>query len=291
LVWVDNRGAAQPVPAPKRNYEFPRLSPDGQRLAVRISGGSDSGTDIWLYQFSRGTLSRFTSKANDAETPVWTPDGKRVTYMAPGQIRWKLADGSAGEEVLAGSDRHLHLGGWSPKGDALVARASDTGNIWVLQMNDKKTLRPLVQTPYRMRAATISPDGRWLAYASNDTNRFEVYVQAFPNPGAKYQISRDGGTEPLWAKNGLKLFYRNGDKMMSVAIDAKGDDIEARVPTLLFEGRFAASPGTMGDAWYDVSPDGQRFLMLRDEETPNSTASIVMVQDWTTELKRLAPTK
>jgi serine/threonine-protein kinase len=291
LVWVDNRGAAQPVPAPKRNYEFPRLSPDGQRLAVRISGGSDSGTDIWLYQFSRGTLSRFTSKANDAETPVWTPDGKRVTYMAPGQIRWKLADGSAGEEVLAGSDRHLHLGGWSPKGDALVARASDTGNIWVLQMNDKKTLRPLVQTPYRMRAATISPDGRWLAYASNDTNRFEVYVQAFPNPGAKYQISRDGGTEPLWAKSGLKLFYRNGDKMMSVAIDAKGDDIEARVPTLLFEGRFAASPGTMGDAWYDVSPDGQRFLMLRDEETPNSTASIVMVQDWTTELKRLAPTK
>lgn len=95
-------------------------------------------------------------------------------------------------------------------------------------MNNKRTLRPLLQTPYQMRAATISPDGRWLAYASNDTNRFEVYVQAVPNPGAKIQISTDGGTEPIWAKSGLELFYRNGDKMMSVAIDAKGDSIEPR---------------------------------------------------------------
>ncbi len=156
LVWIDRHGATQPVAAPKRNYEFPRLSPDGQQMAVRINGGSDPGQDIWLYQFARGTLSRFTSKANDAETPVWTPDGKRVAFAMTSsnparQILWKLADGSAGEELLAGSDRHLHLGGWSPKGDALVAMATDTGNIWTLEMADKRTLRPFLQAPYQTR--------------------------------------------------------------------------------------------------------------------------------------------
>src|SRR5262249_35141006 len=156
--------------------------------------GSDPGQDIWLYQFSRGTLSRFTSKANDAETPVWSPDGTRVTFAMTTsnparQILWKLTDGSAGEEVLAGSERHLHLGGWSPKGHALVALATDTGNIWTLEMTGKRTLRPLLQTPYQTRAATLSPDGRWLAYAANDTNRFEIYVQPFPNLSRKFQIS------------------------------------------------------------------------------------------------------
>jgi len=296
LVWVDRHGATQPMAAPKRNYEFPRLSPDGQQMAVRINGGSDPGQDIWLYQFARGTLSRFTSKANDAETPVWTRDGKRVAFAMtvsnpPRQILWKLADGSAGEEVLAGGDRHLHLGGWSAKGDALVATATDTGNIWILEMADKRTLRPLLQAPYQMRAATISPDGRWLAYASNDTNRFEVYVQPFQNLSGKYLISSDGGTEPVWAKNGRELFYRNGDKMMAVAIGEKGDRLEPGTPTLLFEGRFAVSTVSGGDAWYDVSPDGKHFIMLKTEDAPNGGAKFIVVQDWINELKRLVPNK
>jgi len=295
-VWVDRHGAIQPVAAPKRNYEFPRLSPDGQQMAVRINGGSEPGQDIWLYQFSRGTLSRFTSKTNDAETPVWTPDGKRVAFAMttkgnPRQILWKLADGSAGEEVLAGSERHLHLGGWSPKADALVAMATDTGNIWTLEMTDKRTLRPLLQAPYQMRAATVSPDGRWLAYASNDTDRFEVYVQPFPNLNGRYSISSEGGAEPIWAKNSRELFYRNGDKMMAVAISEKDGRLEPGTPTLLFEGRFAVSTVSGNDAWYDVSPDGKRFLMLKTEDAPNGTASIIVVQDWINELKRLVPNK
>jgi len=141
------------------------------------------------------------------------------------------------------------------------------------------------------KEVAISPDGRWLAYAARETNRFEIYVQAFPSPGGKYQISTDGGAEPVWAKNGCELFYRNGDKMTAVSIEAKGDSLEAGTPKPLFEGRFAVSNTSGGDAWYDVSPDGQRFLMLKTEDAPNSTASIVMVQDWMTELKRLVPGK
>ena len=296
LVWVDRRGTVQPVSAPRQNYESPRLSPDGQRAAMTIEGGAGGLRDIWLYQFARGTLSRLAFGEIDAETPVWTPDGKRVTYAVTRsnpvrQIVSKPADGSAGEEVLVGSDHHLHLGGWSPRGDALIAMATDTGHIWILQMTDKRTLRPFLQTPFQMRAATISPDGRWLAYAARETNRFEIYVQAFPSPGGKYQISTDGGAEPVWAKNGRELFYRNGDKMTAVSIEAKGDSLEAGTPKPLFEGRFAVSNTSGGDAWYDVSPDGQRFLMLKTEDAPNSTASIVMVQDWMTELKRLVPGK
>jgi Tol biopolymer transport system component len=296
LVWVDRHGATQPVAAPKRNYEFPRLSPDGQQMAVRINGGSDPGQDIWLYQFARSTLSRFTSKANDAETPVWTSDGKRVAFAMTAsnpsrQILWKLADGSAGQEVLVGSDRHLHLGGWTAKGDALVATATDTGQVWILEMADKRTLRPFLEAPYQIRAATISPDGRWLAYASNDTNRFEVYVQPFPNLSGKYLISSDGGTEPIWAKNGRELFYRNGDKMMAVAISEKDDRLAPGTPTLLFEGRFAVSTVSGSDAWYDVSPDGKHFIMLKTEDLPNGGGSINIVQDWINELKRLVPNR
>ena len=292
-VWVDRRGVVQPVSAPHQNYEFPRLSPDGQRLAMTIEGGGAGTRDIWLYQFARGTLSRLTFGESDAETAVWTPDGKRVAYAVTRgnparQIMWKSADGSGGEERLAGSDRHLHLEGWSPRGDALISVATDAGSIWILQMTDKRTLRSFLQTPCQMGAATISPDGRWLAYASNDTNRFEIYVQAFPTPGGKYQISTDGGCEPMWAKNGRELFYRNGDRMMAVTIETKGDSLEAGTPKPLFERRFSVTTSSGGDAWYDVSPDGQRFLMLRPEET-QTTASIVMVQEWVNEPKRLAP--
>jgi serine/threonine-protein kinase len=299
LVWVDRHGAVQPASVTKRNYQFPRLSPDGQRLAVRIQAagtvGSDKGSDVWLYQFARGTLSRLTFNENDAETPVWTPDGKFVTFAATRgnpvrQILKKPADGSAGEELLAGSDRHLHLGGWSPGGDTLVAMATDTGHIWLLRPADKQALRPFLQTQYQTRAGTISPDGRWLAYASNDSNRFEVYVQAFPGPGAKYQISTDGGAEPIWARNGRELFYRNGDRMMVATIQTQDRRFDAGTPAALFEGHFAVSNVSGGDAWYDVSPDGQRFLMLRPEDS-QSAASIVMVQDSLDELKRLVPTK
>src|SRR5262249_9119144 len=156
---------------------------------------------------------------------------------------------------------------------------------------DKRTLQPFLQTPYQLRAPTIAPNGRWLAYASNETGRFEIYVQAFPNPGAKYQISIDGGAEPIWAKNGRELFYRNSDKMMAVRIVEREDKLEAGTPTLLFEGRFAISSVSGGDAWYDISAEGNRFLMLKNDDSASTSSSIFVVRGWASELKRLAPGK
>jgi hypothetical protein len=296
LVWVDRHGAVQPLPAAHQGYEFPRLSPDGRQLAVSITGGPNAARrDIWVYEFARGTLSRLTSEKNEAETPVWTPDGVRVTYAvdrtAAGRTTRELmsrrADGSGDEESLAKSDHHLHLSAWSPRGDALISVATNTRGIWILRGTDKRTIGSLFQTSFQIRAPSISPDGRWLAYASDDTTRFEIYLQAFPGPGPRYQASRDGGTEPTWARNGRDLFFRNGDKMMAATIAAKGDGLELGTPTLLFEGRFVTVTNPSGDAWYDVSPDAQRFLMLKTDDTHG----ITIVQNWFDELKARVPVK
>jgi len=301
LVWVDRHGGVAPVNVPARNYEYPRLSPDGERLALTISG--DGGTalrDVWVYEFSRGVLSRLTFEKEEAESVAWTPDGKHITYAVSRgptrEIRWKSPDGSGTDELLAVNDRHLHLGTWSPNGDALVLQAVslarngvDAGSLWLLQMTPKPVLRPFLRTQAEIRSPAVSPDGRWMAYSANDTNRFEIYVQAFPGPGAKYQISTNGGAEPRWARNGRELFYRDGDKMTAVALNSRGEGLQAGPPTELFKGRFA-SGGPNTEAYYDVSLDAQRFLMIKNSEAQNANA-LVMIQDWANELKARVPVK
>ena len=296
LVWVDRKGGMQSIGAPSQNYEFPRLSPDGHRLAVGINSAVNGSrhADVWVYEFSRGAMSRLTFEREEAETAVWSPDGTRLTYSVsrpPGRaLIWKPADGSGEDEVLVTTDQHLHLGAWSPNGDALVSAATgaglDGGSLVLLQVKPKPALRSLLKTQSLFKGPAISPDGRWIAYSANDTNQFEVFVQAFPSLGVKYQVSTEGGSEPRWARNGRELFFRNGDKMMTVATQGKGDSLQIGPPTLLFSGRFAVQ-GNAQDAWYDVSADG-RFLMLKPTEV-QSTHSMVMIHDWAEELKRRAP--
>jgi eukaryotic-like serine/threonine-protein kinase len=291
LVWVARNGAEQPVAAPVRAYLFPRISPDGRRVAVGIT---EHETQLWLYDLSREALTRFTFEGIVNLNAVWTPDGKRITFQStkkgPPNIYWQRADGSGGLERLTTSQNSNVPMSWSPDGQQLAfieVNPSTQRDIWVLRMGDPKA-RPFLQTPFDESACRFSPDGHWLAYISNESGRYEVYVQPYPGPGGKWQISTEGGTEPVWNTNGRELFYRSGDKMMAADISTQ-PSFAAGKPRVLFEGRYELSPATSPN--YDVSRDGQRFLMLKAGDANEGTPTqINVVLNWFEELKRRVPT-
>jgi serine/threonine-protein kinase len=303
LAWIDRHGGMLPISAPPRRYQHPRLSPTGDRVAVTIRDGlgSAAGTDIWLYHFARGTLTRFTYGPAENELSVWTRDGARIAYASnrlenPSRtIFWKPADGSGPEERLLQIDRHLHPASWSPDGNLLVASESGSApnyDIWVIPAHGDRKPWPLAETPFKERTPDISPDGRSIAFASNETGRWEVYVQAFPNPGGRVPISTNGGTEPRWSSDGRELFFIAGDRMMVAAIHRTADHVDASAPKALFDLRWTGGAGTSGrDLGYDVTGDGQRFLMLREQSPGATLNTIVVTQNWFSELQRLVPSR
>jgi serine/threonine protein kinase/Tol biopolymer transport system component len=290
LVWVDRNGTEQPLAAPVRPYMYPRLSPDGRRVAVGIT---EHETQVWLYDLSRETLTRLTFERNLNYNAVWSPDGKRIAFQSskegPPNLFWQLADGSGGLERLMTTSEYPQVPmSWSPDGQllAFIELNPTTGrDIWVLRLTDLKT-QPFLRTPFDESVPRFSPDGRWLAYISNESGRHEIYVQPYPGPGGKWQISTEGGTEPAWNPNGRELFYRSGAKMMAVDIVTQ-PGLAAGKPRVLFEGKYEPSPATSPN--YDVSPDGQRFLMLKRSEQQEAATQINIVLNWFEELKRREP--
>lgn len=178
---------------------------------------------------------------------------------------------------------------WSPNGKVLafVEVAPTTGyDIWITTVGDRK-VQPFLRTPFNESVPMFSPDGRWIAYISNKSGRWEVYVQPYPSTGGKWQISTEGGTEPVWNRNGRELFFRNGDKIMAVEI-TEHPNLAAGKPRVLFEGHYVLPPGTTPN--YDVSPDGQHFLMIKaNEAAEEAPAQINVVLNWFEELKRRVP--
>jgi eukaryotic-like serine/threonine-protein kinase len=285
-VWVSRKGTEEPLPTPVQEYQLPRLSPDGRRLALTISD------QLWLYDLSRDTLTRFTFEGDENIAPVWTPDGKRIAFLSskegPGNIFWQLADGSGGLERLTTSEYRQGPTSWSPDGQLLAfveVNPNKQFEIWVLRMADRKS-QPFVQTRFNAAAPRFSPDGHWLAYISDESGRYEVYVQPYPGPGGKYQISTEGGTEPVWNPNGRELLYRNGDKMMAVDIATQPGFVAGR-PRKLFEGPYKPMVPTPD---YDVSTDGQRILIIKENEQESAPTQINVVLNWFEELKRRVPT-
>jgi len=287
LVWVDRKGVEQPLSAPARSYRMPRVSPDGRRIVV---GGVD--TDIWVYDLSRDTLTRLTFLGGN--TAVWSPDGKHVAFASNGgkgntNVYWQLADGSGTAEPLTTFAKNSHtVGSWSPDGQHLALEEINpaTGyDVWILSLSDHKT-EPFLHTQFNEGAPEFSPDGRWLAYGSDESGRSEIYVQPFPGPGGKWQISTDGGTEPRWARDG-ELFYRSGDKMMGVETTLK-PSFSAGKPKMIFEGRYVPTVATKAN--YDVTPDGQRFLMVKESKQESAATQINVVLNWFEELKQKVPT-
>jgi len=282
LAWVDGKGAAQTLSSPAHYFEQPRVSPDGRSIAVANREGNP---DVWVYGLDRGTLVRITFDPDEDETPVWTPDGKRVTYRRGDKVLWKPADGSGTEELLATVENNPHLGSWSPDGRMLAfnAIASTGEDIFLLSTDVKGPPRPFLQTPFNERGPMFSPDGHWLAYTSDESGRDEVYVQAFPGPGGKWQISTEGGSEPVWARDGKRLFYVSGSRLMGVAVQSE-PTFAAGEPQMIFEGPYWRAHRELGN--YDVSPDGRRFLMISGKEMTQTRLHVVL--DWFGELERLA---
>jgi serine/threonine-protein kinase len=288
LVWVSRDGAEQPLAAPPRPYDWPQISPDGRQVAVEIAD------QLWLYHLDRETLTRFTFNGSANTAPAWTPDGMRIAFSTDEGISWQLADGSGGlEQLTSNSETQIPQmpRSWSPDGQVMAfhqGNPTTARDVWVFRLNDRKA-QPFLRTPFQEGASAFSPDGSSLAYVSNESGRPEVYVQPYPGPGGKRQVSIDGGTEPVWNRNGRELFYRSGIKLMAVEVTTR-PGFSAGRPRVLFEGQYLASVFPLIGVAYDVSPDGQRFLMIKEAEQSPSATQIVVVQNWFEELKRLVPT-
>ncbi len=304
LVWVNRQGEIEPLTAEPREYMSPSLSPDGRQVAVITREGSNY--DVWISEVVRGSLTRLTSQPGEDHAPIWTPDGKQVTFMSDmggdgvPTLWWRPADRSGPQEQLwEPSDNQVRdqaraPSSWSPDGQTLaflVVTGAETGSteIGMLPREGEQEPWAFLDTEFDESGAMFSPNGRWLAYMSNETGRDEVYVQPFSvnGPRGTKQISVGGGTEPVWAPDSRELFYRDGDKMMAVTI---GNELELSVetPRLLFEGRFLPGP-PWAPRNYDISPDGQRFLMIQREQDLVPT-EIIVILNWFEELKRLVPT-
>lgn len=299
LMWVDRRGTEQPLALAGRNYALPSLSPDGRQVAVVVVGGSE---DVWVSESSRDTLTRLTFDGSSSD-PIWTPEGKRVTFSAVREgaagiqrnlnLFWKPGDGSGPEERLTTSGNSQLPGSWSPDGKYLTFVETDpvTGSdIWVLALEGDRKPRPFLRTQARELMPKFSPDGRWLVYVSDESGQNEVYVQPFPGPGAKSRISSEGGSEPLWSRDGRELFYRdarNAARRQVLAVPVQtSPSFSAGPPRLLFQGTQA--PHINGQN-YDVAPNGQRFLMIQSGQGPPAT-QINVVLNWFEELKQRVST-
>jgi serine/threonine-protein kinase len=230
IVWVNRSGTVEPLAAPARTYDGLALSPGGDRIALLIDDGSNE--DVWVFDVWRGTLTRLTFGGQN-EGLLWTPDGSRITFSSVEtgglqNVVWVPADGSGEPERLTtGEGGWQWPRSWSPDGRLLVFNATHPAtdyDIWLLSLGDRPEARPFLQTPFDERDAALSPDGRWVAYQSSETGRPEVYVQAFPGPGGKQQISSDGGLDPVWARSGRELFYRQGNQGEEVMVV----DVETR---------------------------------------------------------------
>ncbi len=282
LVWVDRSGVSRPLTEIRRDYEHPRLSPDGKRLAVTTW---DERAYVSVYDMERDALTRLSGP--EGHQPIWTVDGERITYRSiPFDLVWRAADGSGDIETLTSLEGAGEPGSWSPDGKMLTftdVHPSSGADIWVLSLEDGRGPRPVVQTPAAEAGGAFSPDGRWIAYDSKESGRLEVYVQPFPGPGRRWQISTEGGRQAVWARNGREIFYRSGDRMMAVEVETE-PSFSLSKPEVLFEGNYAGSVEAFGSANYDVTADGRRFVMIRTE-VESAPASIHVVLNWAEELK------
>jgi Tol biopolymer transport system component len=284
LTWFDRSGTPRGNVGSPGVMEWPMISPDSNTVAVDLLDTQTGLFDVWLYDVKRGTGSRLTFNSRRNDRPIWSPDGSRILFSSTRDgvrnLYQKPISGGGQDTPVHISELDKWPQGWSPDGKYIVELAlgpQNTGDLWVLPMfGDRKASR-YSQTGYTPLAA-ISPNGHWLAYCSDEARQFQIYVQTFPSPGSKYQISKDGGMLPVWSRDGKELFYIGVDGALMASEVKAGAQFDSTVPKPLFKPRFGPDP------WFDVASDG-RFLVPTPIEEPNKALMSVVV-NWPAALKK-----
>ena len=309
LVWVDRHGNEEPIETQPYLFNDLKISPDPDGTRVALAALVDGNEDIWILDLARNNaLRKLTIDKGSDITPLWSRDGQRIAFSSNrngnASVYWKAADGTGKDEPVAGSavsDRNTFPLSWSGDGKTLVLMENFTRagvydfGIGALAMEGDREYRPLLKEQYHEFQPQISPNGRWMAYVSNESGQAQIYVRPFPEVDlGLWQVSTGGGNSPLWSRDGQELFYRNGSAVMAVAVKTE-PTFSFETPKILFRGTYISQPGRLVNVplqnyLWDVSPDGRRFLMMKEA---GSTASkrINIVLNWFEELKRLVPEK
>ncbi len=308
LVWVDRKGNEKPLPAEPDEYNSLKISPDGTRVALGI--GPNAASDIWVWDFNRESKSRLTFDGSYTFFPVWTPDSQKIIYASFGEgnpgFYSKKADGTGEVEKISpgGADEIRVPFSSSPDGKILalweVKLSLSQTNISILSMEGDHARTPLLQKEYYEDCPQISPDGRWIAFQSNETGRYEVYVHSFPDVNqGRWQVSTNGGNNPLWSPDGRELFYRSGDSFIAVEVETD-PAFKLGESAILFKGAYFSEPDATKYTPWDIHPDGDRFLLLKppleiaaepasQEPVAAGPRKINIVLNWFEELKERVP--
>ena len=292
LVWVDREGREEAIAAPPHNYLDPRISPDGTRVVLNVR---DEEIDVWVWDFAGETLSRLTFDAGRDYAGLWTVDGRGVLFTSDRDgafnIYRKAADGTGITERLTEGTNRLAPDAVTPDGMELITRAFVPGretDLIVVSLDGDPTMETILGTDFAERNAALSPDGAWMAFESNSSGQYEVYVRPYPDvEGGQWLISTGGGEEPAWSPDGNELFYRASNRMMAVSIGTDSGFTYGTSQTL-FEGPYRNREART----YDVAPDG-RFLMVSGAQGSDSDETqpleINVVVNWDQELLRRVP--
>jgi serine/threonine-protein kinase len=295
--WLDSAGKTQPLLAKPGNYGRPSMSPDGQRLALEVTEGS--GTDIWVYDWQRDTMTRLTFTGN-ANLPLWSPDGRYIAFRVLGEGMYVIrSDGSGKPEPLTQSKNPQYPWSFTPDGKRLVFSEQDSKtarDLWTVPLeSDSGGLRGgkpevFLQTPRNEEDPALPPDGRWMAYVSDESGTYQVYVRAFPDKGGKWQISNNGGHFPMWSRTGHELLFEALDNhIMVAAYTEKGDSFVADKPRAWSEKQIG---GVIGNKNVDLAPDGKRIVALMPVETEEAQKArnhVTFLMNFFDEVRRKVP--
>jgi len=289
LMWFDRTGKSAGSVGVPGSYNNVRLSPDGHRIATDQTDTDGRNIDIWVHEPVRRMVTRLTFDPSLDEAPIWSPDGKQIMFTSNRKqlgfhFYLKNADGSGFEEEVADLGPGLLANAWDWSRDGKYALIRKGIELWYFSWSER-VAKPLLQAKWTARNAQFSPDGRWVAYASNETGRMEIYVSAFPTANGKWQVSSAGGQEPRWRQDGRELFYLSAEgKLMAVAVTA-GASFEAGLPTVLFQTHRRQPVSAQDFFSYDVSGDGQKFLIATRVDEANS-APLTVLLNWTSEMEK-----